>query len=80
LLFSSAILMEATLAYLGAGAQRPVTSWGRMFYEAQSVAGVAPTLVIFPGIFMILAVLGFNLLGDGLRAVLDPHQTSRTGV
>lgn len=80
LLFASAILIEAALSYLGAGAQRPTTSWGMLFNESQALVGQAPTLVLFPGLVMVLAVLGFNLLGDGLRTLLDPRQTARVVV
>ncbi|TDE13516.1 ABC transporter permease [Jiangella asiatica] len=77
LLFASAILIEAALSYLGVGAQRPTTSWGMVFNEAQAVVGEAPSLVLIPGVIMVVTVLGFNLLGDGLRAVLDPRQTTK---
>ncbi|WP_035812711.1 ABC transporter permease [Jiangella gansuensis] len=77
LLFASAILIEAALSYLGVGAQRPTTSWGMVFNEAQAVVGEAPSLVLIPGVVMVVTVLGFNLLGDGLRAVLDPRQTTK---
>nr|WP_246211011.1 ABC transporter permease [Phytoactinopolyspora alkaliphila] len=80
LLFASAILIEAALSYLGVGAQRPTTSWGMLFNESQAVVGEAPTLVLIPGVVMVLAVLGFNLLGDGLRAALDPRQTTKAVV
>ncbi|ASR36065.1 hypothetical protein BAY61_14825 [Prauserella marina] len=73
-LFASAILTEAALSYLGAGAQRPVPSWGRMLNEAQATIDIAPQLVVFPGLAIVVAVLGFNLFGDGVRAVLDPRQ------
>lgn len=78
--FSIAILIEASLAYLGAGAQRPTTSWGLFFNESQTVVGAMPTLVLFPGIVMVLAILGFNLLGDGLRTLLDPRRAVRADV
>lgn len=72
-----AILIEAALSYLGVGAQRPTPSWGRMLNEAQPLIFDASYLMIFPGVAIMLAVLGFNLLGDGLRAVLDPQQEAR---
>jgi peptide/nickel transport system permease protein len=72
-----AILIEAALSYLGVGAQRPTPSWGRMLNEAQPLIFDAPYLMIFPGVAIMLAVVGFNLLGDGLRAVLDPQQEAR---
>ena len=76
-MFAAAILIEAALSYLGVGAQRPTPSWGRMLNEAQSFIDVAPTLMIFPGAAIMVAVLGFNLLGDGLRTILDPQQQTK---
>lgn len=73
-MFASAILIEAALSYLGVGAQRPEVSWGLMLNEAQPTVDTAPYLVIFPGLAILIAVLGFNLVGDGLRTALDPHQ------
>lgn len=78
-MFAAAILIEASLAFLGVGAQRPTPSWGRLLNEAQPLLEVAPTLMIFPGVAIVIAVLGFNLLGDGLRATLDPQQASKAG-
>jgi peptide/nickel transport system permease protein len=71
--FAIAILAEAGLSYLGLGSQPPHASWGRMLNEAQTFMGTSPWLAIFPGCAIALAVLGFNLLGDGLRDVLDPR-------
>lgn len=76
-MFAAAILIEAALSYLGVGAQRPTPSWGRMLNEAQSVIDVAPLLMVFPGVAIMIAVLGFNLVGDGLRTILDPQQQSK---
>jgi peptide/nickel transport system permease protein len=70
--FAVAILAEAGLSYLGLGTQPPHPSWGRMLYEAQTFMGQAPWLAIFPGLAIAWAVLGFNLVGDGLRDTLDP--------
>lgn len=67
-----AILAEAALSYLGLGTQPPQASWGRMLSEAQTFMEIHPWLAIFPGLAIALAVLGFNLLGDGLRDMLDP--------
>jgi len=75
-LFSLAILAEAGLSYLGLGTPPPASSWGRMVQEAQSYLSRDPLLVLWPGIFIAVAVLGFNLLGDGLRDVLDPRLRS----
>jgi len=71
--FAIAILAEAALSYLGLGAQPPASSWGRMLSEAQTLMYLAPHLAIFPGLCIVTAVLGFGLLGDGLRDVTDPR-------
>jgi len=71
--FAVAILAEAALSYLGVGTQPPHPSWGRMLFDAQTMMVLDPTLAIFPGVAIALAVLGLNLLGDGLRDVLDPR-------
>lgn len=71
--FSLAILAEAGLSYVGLGTQPPTPSWGRMLSEAQTLVGTAPWLAIFPGFAIAISVLGFSLLGDGLRDVLDPR-------
>ena len=68
-----AILAEAALSYLGLGTQPPNPSWGRMLNEAQSQMFQAPMLAVYPGVAIALAVLGLNLLGDGLRDLLDPR-------
>lgn len=78
-MFAIAILIEAALAYLGIGAQRPTPSWGRMLKEAQPLIDQSPWLMIFPGVAIMIAVIGFNLLGDGLRTYLDPQQKSHSG-
>jgi len=70
--FAVAILAEAGLSYLGLGTQPPHASWGRMLQEAQTFMGTSAWMAIFPGCAIALAVLGFNLLGDGLRDILDP--------
>jgi peptide/nickel transport system permease protein len=70
--FALGILAEAGLSYLGLGAQPPMPSWGRMLFDAQTRMMVAPYLAIFPGMAIVITVLGLNLLGDGLRDVLDP--------
>jgi len=71
--FAIAILAEAALSYLGLGTQPPQPSWGRMLAEAQTLMFQAPLLAVFPGLAIALAVLGLNLLGDGLRDLLDPR-------
>jgi peptide/nickel transport system permease protein len=70
--FAVAILAEAGLSYLGLGTQPPDASWGRMLNEAQTFMGTNPWMAIFPGLAIAWSVLGFNLLGDGLRDTLDP--------
>jgi peptide/nickel transport system permease protein len=70
--FAVAIIAEAGLSYLGLGTQPPHASWGRMLNEAQTFMSRAPWMAIFPGLAIAWAVLGFNLLGDGLRDTLDP--------
>lgn len=70
--FPVAILAEAALSYLGLGTQPPHPSWGLMLREAQAFLGLSPWFAIFPGTAIALTVLGFNLLGDGLRDLLDP--------
>ena len=71
--FALAILAEAALSYLGLGTQPPQPSWGRMLSDAQTLMFQAPWLAVFPGVAIALSVLGLNLLGDGLRDVMDPR-------
>ena len=71
--FATAILAEAALSYLGLGTQPPQPSWGRMLSEAQTLLFQMPMLAVYPGVAIALAVLGLNLLGDGLRDLLDPR-------
>ena len=71
--FAVAILAEAGLSYLGLGTQPPTPSWGRMLNESQTLLYQAPLLAVFPGLASMLSVLGLNLLGDGLRDLLDPR-------
>jgi peptide/nickel transport system permease protein len=71
--FAIAILAEAALSFLGLGTQPPQPSWGRMLSEAQTLLYQAPLLAVFPGVAIVLAVLGLNLLGDGLRDLFDPR-------
>ena len=70
-----AILIEASLSFLGLGAQPPTPSWGGMLSTAREQLFTAPWISIFPGVAIFITVLGLNLLGDGLRDVLDPHTT-----
>src|SRR5205823_14280451 len=71
--FAVAILAGAGLSYLGLGAQPPGPSWGRMLRDAQTYIFLAPELAVWPGRAIALAVLGLNMLGDGLRDLLDPR-------
>jgi peptide/nickel transport system permease protein len=71
--FATAILAEAALSYLGLGTQPPTPSWGRMLNEAQTMLFSAPQLALWPGLAIAFAVLGLNLMGDGLRDLLDPR-------
>jgi peptide/nickel transport system permease protein len=70
---STAILAESSLSFLGLGVQPPDPSWGGMLSNGRPFMEIAPWVAIFPGMAIALAVLGFNLLGDGLRDVLDPR-------
>jgi peptide/nickel transport system permease protein len=69
---SQAILIEASLSYLGLSAQPPTPSWGNMLNEGRTYLETAPWISVFPGIAIMITVLAFNLIGDGLRDVLDP--------
>jgi peptide/nickel transport system permease protein len=70
---AGAILMEAALSFLGLGVQPPTPSWGGMLSFAREKLFTAPWISIFPGLAIFVTVLGLNLLGDGLRDILDPH-------
>ena len=71
------LLTEAGLSFLGLGAVPPAASWGVMLNESRGISENAPWLMIYPGLAIMLGVLGFNLLGDGLRDVLDPRMRGR---
>jgi peptide/nickel transport system permease protein len=71
--FASAIVIDAGLSFLGAGTPPPAPDWGTMLNEAREFMVTAPHVAVFPGLAITLAVLGFNLLGDGLRDVFDPR-------
>jgi peptide/nickel transport system permease protein len=70
---ATAILSAAGLSFLGLGAQPPMPEWGAMLNDGRAFLRITPHVVIFPGLAIVIAVLGFNLLGDGLRDVLDPR-------
>lgn len=74
LAIATAIIAEASLSFLGLGQQPPAPSWGSMLNSAQRFLTQAPWLAIFPGVAIFLAVLSFNLVGDGLRDALDPRR------
>lgn len=71
--FAIAVLAEAALSFLGLGTPPPTASWGRMLQDGQSVINIAPLTVLWPGLAVAITVLGFNLLGDGLRDRFDPR-------
>ena len=71
----AAIIGEAVLSFLGLGVQPPTPSWGVMLNDAKDYLETAPRLAFFPGVAIFLCSLSFNLLGDGLRDVLDPRTT-----
>ena len=71
--FSLGILAEAALSDIGLGAQPPTASWGRMLADAQTLVSIAPHTALVPGFAIVLMVLGLNLMGDGLRDLLDPR-------
>ena len=70
---ATAIIAEASLSFLGLGQQPPAPSWGSMLNSAQRFLTQAPWLAVFPGLAIFLAVLAFNVVGDGLRDALDPR-------
>jgi peptide/nickel transport system permease protein len=75
--FAVAILADAGLSYLGLGIQPPHPSWGKMLFDAQTLTHLAPMQAIYPGLAIVISVLGLNLLGDGLRDVLDTRSVQR---
>jgi len=74
---ATAILMESSLSFLGLGIQQPNSSWGSMLNNAQGYMGEAWHLTLFPGFFILLTVLSFNVLGDVLRNALDPKSNKK---
>jgi peptide/nickel transport system permease protein len=77
MMFAAGILIEASLSFLGVGAQPPTTSWGKILMDSQPLVQQAPYYTILPGAFIVITVLGFNLLGDGLAVLLDPQQSKK---
>jgi peptide/nickel transport system permease protein len=71
----AAMIAESTLSFLGLGFPPDVPTWGRMLFDAQNFITIAPTMAIFPGLMIFLAVLSINFIGDGLRDALDPRRT-----
>ncbi|MEO6608871.1 MAG: ABC transporter permease [Aestuariivirga sp.] len=74
---ATTVLLEATLSFLGVGVQPPQASWGNIIYESQSYFQSAPWLVFVPGGIILATALSFNIVGDGLRDLLDPTQRGR---
>jgi peptide/nickel transport system permease protein len=70
------ILTAAGLSFIGLGVQPPAPEWGTMMSEARSALREAPHAIAFPGLVLMLVVLGFNMFGDGLRDVLDPREAN----
>lgn len=79
-IMSFSILGEAALSFLGYGTRQPVSSWGIMLQQATEYIWTARYLIIFPGLFILFAVLGFNFMGDGLRDILDPRYRRIYGI
>ena len=70
---AGAILVESSLSFLGLGVQPPDPSWGNMLMEGKDVLEIAPWLSLYPGLAILITVLGYNLLGESLRDTLDPR-------
>lgn len=77
LLVGNNIILESTLSFFGFGVQKPISTWGTMLAESQAYVFTTPVLVLVPGIAILITVLSFNLMGDGLRDALDPYLTER---
>lgn len=75
-IFAEAIIVEAALSFLGAGVPPPDPSWGNILYDGKQVIFNAWWMTVFPGLMIVLSVLGLNLLGDGLRDLIDPHASN----
>jgi peptide/nickel transport system permease protein len=79
LLLAAALLAEASLSFLGLGIQPPTPSWGNLLTNAATNIFIAPLQVFLPGLFIFLALMSFNLLGDALRDALDPKMSKTRG-
>jgi peptide/nickel transport system permease protein len=75
---AQAIITESALSFLGFGVQPPTPTWGNLLANARNFQLIAPSMVWFPGLFILITVLAVNLMGDGLRDALDPHQALRS--
>ena len=73
--FGNVILTEASLSYLGQGIMQPTPSWGNMIADGRNYLAAYPWVCLVPGVALMISILGFNFLGDGLRDVLDPKRT-----
>ena len=73
---ATALLLASSLSFLGLGVQPPMPEWGAMLANGRSYLSTSPHVVLFPGLAIMLVTLGFNLLGDGLRDILDPRLRS----
>jgi len=71
------VLAEASLSFLGLGVPEPTPSWGKMLNDGRAFLFNAPHLIIFPGLMIMITVMAFNFVGDGLREWLDPKQQAR---
>ena len=74
---AGAILVESSLSFLGLGVQPPMASWGNMLMDGKNVLEIAPWLSLYPGLAILVTVLGYNLLGESLRDLLDPRLKRR---
>jgi len=72
-IFAYAVIIEASLSFLGAGTPPPQPSWGNILSDGRTLIRQAWWIMVFPGIAIVMTVLGLNLIGDGLRDLLDPH-------
>lgn len=76
--FAEAILLDASLSFLGLGVAPPAPTWGNMLAESRTYLSIAPWFSVFPGLAIVAAVLALNIFGDALRDQLDPHSASRS--